>query len=228
MMNIEDEETLFALDCDDVTIESVYNKETGRYIVPYNSYNVEMSNIKSWHEAGYTGKGVKIAIFDTGVMINHPLIKDNIVKTIDFTGEGIEDLSGHGTIVTLIALMTAPGVDLYIAKVLNKNRVGFEKHIIEGIKWVMENGVKIVNLSLGQIKNCSDDCKLKIEFDKAKNNGVIFCAAAGKNSNCPANCCISTGALNYKCDKIADYSGSADFYQSGTIGMYEVEIKNKK
>ncbi len=226
-MSVDEEITFYALGCDNITLDTVYNKETGRYIIPVNPYQDKISNIKSWHEAGYVGKGMKYAILDTGIMTNHPLLEGKIIKSIDFTGEGVEDLSGHGTIVTLIASMTAPGADLYIAKVLNKHRTGFEKHIIKGIKWAVENKVKFINLSLGQKKECSQNCKLKKEIEEAVDKGAILFAAADKYSNCPAKCCISVGALNYECDKIADYSGTADFYQSGTIGMWEVEIKKK-
>lgn len=221
------EKTIVALGYDDVSLDSVYNKKTGRYIIPINPNQYEVSNIKSWHEAGYTGKGVRVAIFDTGIMTNHPLIEKNIIKSIDFTGEGIEDLSGHGTLVTLILLGILPSADLFIVKVLDKNRAGFEKHIIEGIRWCIENNVKTVNFSFGQSKECSDDCKLKKELDLAIKNGIIFFASAGKDTNCPAQCCISVGALDHKCQNIADYSGEADFYQSGTIALYEVEIRNR-
>ncbi|MBW2341024.1 MAG: S8 family serine peptidase [Deltaproteobacteria bacterium] len=43
------------------------------------------------------GKGVKVAVLDTGVDLDHPDLKTAIIGTRDFTGDGVEDKNGHGT-----------------------------------------------------------------------------------------------------------------------------------
>ena len=43
------------------------------------------------------GEGIKVAILDTGIDLDHPDLASAIVETEDFTGDGIEDASGHGT-----------------------------------------------------------------------------------------------------------------------------------
>ncbi len=68
--------------------------DTGVYIVgaPY-----------VWNVLGYNGSGIRIAIIDTGVDVNHPDLAGKVVATADFTGEGFFDGHGHGTHVASIA-----------------------------------------------------------------------------------------------------------------------------
>ena len=56
-----------------------------------------------WYNLGYDGSGVKIAIIDTGVDVNHPDLAGKVIATVDFTGEGYYDGHGHGTHVASIA-----------------------------------------------------------------------------------------------------------------------------
>ena len=51
-----------------------------------------------------------IAITDTGVLANHPMLKGCIRQVVDFTGEGGEDRNGHGTLCALLARMAMPGL----------------------------------------------------------------------------------------------------------------------
>jgi hypothetical protein len=46
---------------------------------------------------------IAIAFLDSGVMTAHPVISQRLRSSVDFTGEGIEDLNGHGTMVTLLS-----------------------------------------------------------------------------------------------------------------------------
>jgi len=117
---------------------------------------------KLW-KMGYRGKGVTIAVVDTGIA-PHPDIRDRIVAFRDFTAKGSGapgqssqslmadapyDDQGHGTHCTGIAagdgsesggVLTgaAPEAQIVGAKVLNKNGIGSNSDIIAGIQWVVE------------------------------------------------------------------------------------------
>lgn len=57
-----------------------------------------------------------IALVDSGVLANHPLLRDRVVEVVDFTGEGVEDRSGHGTIQAIRQVWHEPRAKLVIVK----------------------------------------------------------------------------------------------------------------
>jgi len=111
-----------------------------------------------------TGSGITIGIVDTGVDLGHPDLAGKIVASADCVGRpcaagGGQDTHGHGTIVSGIAAAStgngmgvagvAPNARLAVAKVLNSAGEGRVEDINNGIRWVVDNGAKVVNLSVG-------------------------------------------------------------------------------
>jgi subtilisin family serine protease len=111
-----------------------------------------------------TGGGVTIGIVDTGVDMGHPDLAGKILTTADCVGKpcatgGGQDTHGHGTIVSGIAAAVAnngkgvagvaPDARLVVAKVLNTSGEGRVEDINNGIRWAVDNGARVVNLSLG-------------------------------------------------------------------------------
>jgi subtilisin family serine protease len=109
-----------------------------------------------------TGKGVKVAILDTGINENHPTFSGAIVGKKDFTKSGgIDDThgtNGHGTHcagtalgrpVEGIRIGVAPQASALIAKVIGNGAGAIA--LIEGIRWALEGeqGANIVSMSLG-------------------------------------------------------------------------------
>src|SRR5690554_3583937 len=102
------------------------------------------------------GEGVKVAVIDTGIDMNHPDLKDKIKGTInifDKTTRDVTDVYGHGTHVAgLIAgelTGVAPNVDLYIANVLNDKGLGRVVDILDGVTYAINSNVDILCMSLG-------------------------------------------------------------------------------
>lgn len=188
---------------------------------------IKLMNAKKMWDIGYTGKGVKIGILDTGCDINHICLSDRIVKHKNFTDVGkIDDVTdnvGHGTHVAGIIganrhpkgiTGVAPESDLYIAKVLNKNE-GSYKSITEGIKWCIEEKVNIINMSLG---GGEDDVNLHNAIKEAIKNNICIVCAGGNDGDGRADTIeigypayydetISVGAIDMN-NRIAKFSDS--------------------
>jgi subtilisin family serine protease len=118
--------------------------------------------------ANTTGQGVRVGIVDTGVDLNHEDLAGRVAEHTSCvgaagdqakcTGSGQDD-QGHGTHVagiigaakdnTLGIAGVAPDAQLVVAKALNAAGAGTEEDINAAIKWVVDHGAKVVNLSLG-------------------------------------------------------------------------------
>lgn len=104
------------------------------------------------------GENVNVAVLDTGVDLHHPDLEDAIDSHVDFTGDGIMDVNGHGTHCAGIIgarqndkgfVGVAPKCRLHIAKVLGNNGGGAYSWIENGVIWAMRKGVDIISMSLG-------------------------------------------------------------------------------
>jgi subtilisin family serine protease len=110
------------------------------------------------HLSPYTGRGVTVAVLDTGIELTHPAFANMNIETKNFTSEVDADVDGHGTHcagtlfgqnVAGVRIGVAPGIDkALIGKVLGK-RGGSSIEIAEAIKWAVDNGAHVVSMSLG-------------------------------------------------------------------------------
>lgn len=141
-----------------------------------------------------TGKGVKVAVIDTGIDYNHPELAPNYrggYNAIITTATPLDD-QGHGTHVsgTIAAVKdlngvvgVAPEVELYGVKVLDKRGSGQYSWIVSGIEWAVNNGMQVINMSLG---GGSGTEALKQIMIKAHEAGIAIVCAAGNDSG-PVN-----------------------------------------
>ena len=109
---------------------------------------------------GATGKGVTIAVVDTGIDYNHIEFKGRIGAGYDFVdGDSIaEDSNGHGTHVagTIAAAKDGRGITgiahdatIMPVRVLDEDGAGYLSDVIRGVRWATNNGADVINLSLG-------------------------------------------------------------------------------
>ncbi|WP_313637955.1 S8 family serine peptidase, partial [Paenibacillus sp.] len=147
------------------------------------------------HDLGYTGEGVQVAVVDTGIDKNHPLLKDNykggydVYDQDDDPSETPPDANyppkagnpyetSHGTHVAGTILDVAPEVDLYAYRVLGPYGSGPTAVVIAGIEKAVADGADIINLSLGSDVNQSYSAS-SIAIDNAVKSGVNVVVAAG-------------------------------------------------
>jgi subtilisin len=137
----------------------------------------------------YTGKGVKVAVIDSGIDTQHADIKVVTgICTLDVncpTTTSYDDDNGHGTHVAgVIAARknsyglvgVAPDVELYAVKAMTRNGGGNTTDIAEGVDWAINQKVDIINLSL---TTTGSDQALKLLIEKAYDEGITIVAAAG-------------------------------------------------
>lgn len=136
---------------------------------------------------GSTGKGVKVAIVDSGVDNDHPAVagavrgwvEPNVADdgTVTYRSEQHGDAFGHGTACGGIIHRIAPEAEIYSVRVLGPRLSGKGPVFAAGVRWAAENGMHAVNLSLGTTKR--DFFSLFHEItDIAFHRGVTLVTAA--------------------------------------------------
>lgn len=137
----------------------------------------------SW-DSGYTGKGVKIAVIDSGIAPHPDLKIAGGVSMVGYTSSYSDD-SGHGTHVagiigaldnTIGIKGVAHGANLYAVKVFNSDNTAYLSDVIRGIDWSITNKMDILNLSLGTV---DESPSFKAIIQKANAQGILIFAAAG-------------------------------------------------
>ena len=180
-------------DLDVKLIPYTMNRENFRIKNKVSQYAVNMIAAQNMWKSSYKGKGVRIAIIDSGCDINHINLKDNIVGIRNFTNEDMKnpnivtDRVGHGTHVAgIIAangrnnsiIGVAPEAELYILKAIDQTGSGKLSWVVNAINYAVNLDVDIISMSLGM--GVSDD-KLERAINNAvKNNISIVCAAGNE------------------------------------------------
>lgn len=173
---------------------------------------------RAW-EAGYTGAGIRIGVIDTGVDVTHPDLAGRIVATHDATGEGFDDANGHGTHVCGIAAGAgavfrgvAPGAELVVVKVLRRNGFGQMSWVMQGLEWIVSQGVQVINMSLGGPGPSDGSDPLSQTCEVVCRRGITICVAGGNDGPQgrigppgAAPSVITVGASTDQ-DQVADFS----------------------
>ncbi|MFD7866392.1 S8 family serine peptidase [Streptomyces sp. NPDC059783] len=146
---------------------------------------------QAWAE-GYDGKGVKVAVLDTGIDADHPDVKDRILETKSFVpGEEVDDKHGHGThVASTIAGSgaasdgvnkgVAPAAGLLVGKVLSDEGSGADSGIIEAMEWAKAEGADVVSMSLGSdVPDDGTDPMAQAVNTLSADGGPLFVIAAG-------------------------------------------------
>lgn len=163
---------------------------------------------------GLTGKGVGVAVLDTGLFL-HKDLRDRIAGFGDMVNHRLEpyDDCGHGTHICGIIggngsvsdgkyQGIAPGCSLTAVKVLDRKGNGYAADVLAGIDWILERKeklkIRIVNISVGSYgkKGMSEDSALVRGVDRAWDEGLVVVVAAGNNG--PRRMTITTPGISRK------------------------------
>lgn len=141
---------------------------------------------------GKTGKGVKVAILDSGLDLKHPMmkaVKKQIKGCATFVNgkyENWKDTSdpfGHGTPVTWIVHDTAPEAELYFVRVLSDDGTSEPETFQAALEWAIEQEFPVINLSLGLDQDITDFWRARfLELvDTAYYRDIVLVAAASNS-----------------------------------------------
>lgn len=142
-----------------------------------------------------TGKGIKVAVIDTGIDYEHPDLRRNYVggydvidgdqdpmETADVRGEG----TIHGTHVAGIIAANgklrgmAPEADIYAYRALGPSGMGTSDQVIAAIDQAIKDKVDIINLSLGNNVN-GPDWPTSLALDRAVESGIVAVTSSGNS-----------------------------------------------
>ncbi|MEZ0070002.1 subtilisin family serine protease [Streptacidiphilus sp. MAP12-20] len=175
--------------------------------------------------AGYDGKGVKVAVLDTGVDQNHPDLAGRISQAVSFVpGETAADGNGHGTHTTStvggsgaasggLEKGVAPGADLLMGKVLSNSGTGDDSWVIAGMEWAVAQHARVISMSLsGSDPSDGTDPMSQAVDNLSAQSGALFVVAAGNtgaeammSSPSAADAALTVAAVDSG-DQLANFS----------------------
>ena len=168
--------------------------------------------LKQWHltvnrafdfwDAAPSLPPVRVAVIDSGIDATHPEFVGKIADAKSFVGGSARvDPEGHGTFVAgLIAAGVdnaagiagmAPSAELLVAKVVNGDDLIDVEAEVKAIRWAVENGADVINMSLGGFRDPRDpdrDAYSPLEaaaIGYAHGKGVVVVAAVGNSDEVP-------------------------------------------
>lgn len=178
----------------------------------------------------YSGKGIRVAVLDTGFDLKHPDFPGREIEAMSFVkNEDGQDLHGHGT----HCIGTACGpkkpfagprygiaheAEIFSGKVLNAGGEGDDQGILAGINWAVTQKCRVISMSLGAAIEAGEKHSAVYEkvAKRALKAGTLIVAAAGNESERPrkfapvghpANCpsILAVGAVDEK-GRVASFS----------------------
>ncbi len=169
----------------------------------------------------FTGRGIRVAVLDTGLDVGHPDYAGRKIMTRSFIqGEQVQDGHGHGThCIGTACGSRRPGqlprygvaydAEIFVGKVLSNQGSGADGGILAGMQWGIANGCAIISMSLGSPVQPGQSFSRVYEqvARRALSRGTLIIAAAGNESrrpgsisavSHPANCpsIMAVGALD--------------------------------
>lgn len=136
--------------------------------------------------AGRTGRGIRVAVVDSGVHAGHPHIGGAAGGiAFDDLGQSHDDLIdriGHGTAVAAAIHEKAPDAELLIVKVFDRSLAATATALAAAIRWAADQHAHFINLSLGTT-NPAHAAALQEAVDQATQVGATIVAAAPDGSH---------------------------------------------
>jgi len=123
---------------------------------------------------------VRIAVIDSGVHAAHPHV-NGVAGGIAVMADGhqsadFEDRLGHGTAVTAVIREKAPDAEIFAVKIFHDSLATRIQPLLQAIDWSVENGMRLINLSLGT-SNQEHERLLLSAVQRVQAKGILLVAA---------------------------------------------------
>jgi len=139
---------------------------------------------RDWAWGGSTGKGVRVAIVDSGVEAGHPAVGAVQRSVTIGDPEQVEvlpdtegDVCGHGTACAGIVRGLAPDCEIVSVRVLGAGYTGSGPVLMAGLEWAVDNGFHLINMSLSTTKRKFAEFLHELADDAYFNNTMIVASA---------------------------------------------------
>jgi subtilisin family serine protease len=217
------------------TVDKLFDIKTGQYSVPagFDEWLQQMSIAtgndlarKALEESGIEISKMpkqKVGILDTGLLRDHPRLRSLITEAVDFSGEGVGDRNGHGTLVAIeFAYFNFTPVEIVDIKTIGSSGNGEYSALIAALDWAVTKKFKVLNMSLGIYLPCTSvkinplAAKTRVSCENQEicrkitalqDAGTLVSAAVGNEVGriaCPACCEASLAVGSSKFNTGAD------------------------
>ncbi len=152
---------------------------------------------------GSTGRGVRVAVVDTGIEADHPVFEGSVTRGViieldEAAEDGYvalpdnppRDVAGHGTACAGIIHRLAPNAELFSVRVLGTNMRGRALTFAAGVEWAVAHGFQVINMSLSTSSEEYQKLFYQLADEAYFKNVVMVCAV----NNIPAPSFPSTFA----------------------------------
>lgn len=144
-----------------------------------------------WAYGDRSGRGVRVAVIDSGIDGDHPLVgpvAEWVAISLDEDApDGVrietgrhDDLYGHGTACAAVISSLASQVELVSVRVLGANLRGSAHAFAHGLEWCLEHGVSVANLSLSTTNDRWFDVFHDLVDRAARQRMMLVCAMANE------------------------------------------------
>lgn len=179
-------------------------------------------------QRGFTGRGVRVAIVDSGVAV-HPMLEGRVAREIHFIGSSPRDVLGHGTHVAGIAVGNrvdtsfgvaeglAPDAQLVNVKIFETGETTADI-CMQGLEYAAMNGASIINCSWGASQHFAPFHEL-IRALRARYGCTFVCAAGNGGPDaetivCPADSLdvVAAGSVSIVTGGVSEFSSRGPTY----------------
>ena len=132
---------------------------------------------------GRTGRGVTVAVLDSGIHAGHPhvgAVRGGISFVVGGDSTDITDRIGHGTAVAAAIREKSPGVELVSVRIFDRTLATSADVLARAIAWSAAHGAQLINLSLGTA-NPAHAALLQDALDEAASLGSVVVSAREAN-----------------------------------------------